>query len=132
MGEDDLKPYAFARQRFSHACSELGKKDRRINQSVLVAIVALSPLRAEDMPRSCQLLYEKVQQLIGQGLWNSDAMSGALASAVGSLPLHRANAAADWIIMAHDSLDKYCGVESRVQVESPPNSVTYHENIDGC
>lgn len=118
MADHDLKPYALARQRFSHACRELGNEDRTTNQCVLEAIVALAPLRAEDMPRSCQLLYENVKQLIGPGLWDSDALGGALASAVKALPLHRANTIIGWMVMARDSLDKHCGVESTIPIES--------------
>lgn len=122
MSDVDLNPYALARQRFSHACGVLNNEALSINHRLIDAVVALAPLRPEDMPRRCQLLYEKVKQLIGPGLWHSDAMAGALTSAVASLPLRQALTATEWIIMASHTLDKHCGVEATTRTDWLRNS----------
>jgi len=110
MQDDDLQPYRFARDRFSHACRELRDPDRDATDRLLASIIALSPLRAEDMPRSCQVLYEKLQALVGASLWSRQVPSGALPTAVRALSLQRKAAAMDLIVMAGRTLDKYCGV----------------------
>ncbi|MEM8814619.1 MAG: hypothetical protein AAFX56_09200 [Pseudomonadota bacterium] len=111
MSDADLKPYSFARERFSHACNELAKTDRAASERLLDAVIALSPLRPEDIPRSCQLLYERLQELIGSSLWAEDVAPGALPAAVRSLPEQRRNIAMDLIAMASETLDKHCGVQ---------------------
>ena len=112
MQDDDLQPYRFARERFTHACRELREPDRNATDRLLASIIALSPLRAEDMPRSCQVLYEKLQELVGASLWSRQVSPGALPTAVRSLPVHRKTAAMELIVMASRTLDKYCGVRS--------------------
>jgi len=110
MRDDDLQPYRFARERFTHACRELCEHDRDATDRLLASIIALSPLRAEDMPRSCQVLYEKVQAVVGASLWDCQVAPGALPNAIRALPLRRKAAAMDLIVMASRTLDKHCGV----------------------
>ncbi len=111
MTDGDLVPYAFARQRFTHACNALANEQRDVRDRVKDAIVALSPLRAEDIPRSCQVLYERLQNLIGPELWDDDATSGTLAAAVNALSMGRMATSIDLIVKASDTLDKHCGIE---------------------
>ena len=110
MQDDDLRPYRFACERFTHACRELRKPDRDASDRLLASIIALSPLRAEDMPRSCQVLYEKLQELVGASLWSLQVSPGALPTAIRALPVRRKTAAMELIVMASRTLDKYCGV----------------------
>ena len=111
MSDDDLVPYAFARQRFTHACDALENERRDVRDRLVDAIVALSPLRAEDIPRSCQVLYERLQDLIGPELWEDDATSGTLVAAVNALSLGRMAAAIELLVKASDTLDKHCGID---------------------
>ena len=122
MHDDDLQPYRFARERFAHACRELRKPDHDPTDRLLASIIALSPLRAEDMPRSCQVLYEKLQALVGASLWSRRVAPGALPTAVRALSLQRKAAAMDLIVMAGRTLDKYCGV---CRTERPSDSTAF-------
>lgn len=110
MPDDDLQPYRFARERFAHAYRELREPDRDSTDRLLASIIALSPLRAEDMPRSCQVLYEQLQKLVGASLWSRQVSPGALPAAIRALSLQRRAAAMELIVMAGRTLDKYCGV----------------------
>ena len=111
MSDGDLVPYAFARQRFTHACDALANERCDVRDRLLDAIVALSPLRAEDIPRSCQVLYERLQHLIGPELWGDDATSGTLVAAVNALSVGRMAVAIELLITASDTLDKHCGID---------------------
>ncbi len=112
MQNVNLTPYAFARARFSHACSELTKASRTPKERLLNAVIALTPLRPEDIPRSCQLLYEEMQQLIGADLWTDNITVGALPAAIRTLPLQHVECAVRFIVMAGETLDKHCGVQA--------------------
>lgn len=112
MCDLNLKPYIFARERFTHACRALTNEQRTVKERLLDAVIALSPLRPEDLPRACQVLHEKMQEIIGVSFWIDSATAGALPAAVRALTLQRAEAAAECIAMANATLDKYCGVQT--------------------
>ncbi len=114
MQDDDLQPYRFARKRFTHACRELAELDRDATDRLLASIIALSPLRAEDMPRSCQVLYEKLQAVVGESLWGRQVPPRALPNAICALSLQQKAAAMELIVMASRTLDKHCGVHRTV------------------
>lgn len=129
MSSDKLIPYAMAQRRFSHACRELVDQTKPVNERLLDAIVALSPLRDEDMPRACQLLYEKIKNRIGPGLWSGDVMAGALATSIRSLPPTRVTDVFQWIVMASEALDKHCSKESGEQTDTINDPVGIAANL---
>ena len=104
-------PFEFARRRFTHASYELKNTDRNIYERLLDALVALAPLKAEDLPRPCRSHYEQVQRLIGIELWSDDATSGTLAPAVRALSSHEVAVAVQLIFLAGDALDKHCDAD---------------------
>lgn len=107
MNLENQKPYEFARGRFLHACFVLMNTDQSIHERLLDAIVALAPLRVEDLPRTCYLFYERVQHLIGAELWSDGATSGSLGLAVRELSEHQAADAVQWILLACETLDEH-------------------------
>ncbi len=106
VNRNDLKPYEFARRRFCHMNLVLSDVDRSVHERLLDALVALAPIRVEDLPRSSHLLFERVQNLVGPTLWLDVATSGSLAPAVRALSVRQAEDAVRWISMAGDILNE--------------------------
>ncbi len=123
METNNRVPFEFARRRFTHASYELRDTDRSIYERLLNALLALAPLNAEDLPRPSRLLYEQVQRLIGSELWSDKATSGTLAPAVRALSNHEVAIAVQLILMAGDSLDRYCDA-SRADAEDRSDAAT--------
>jgi len=122
VNDRDLKPYEFARRRFFHARLILLNADRSVHERLLDALIALAPLRAEDIPRSCSSLYERVQNMVGETLWSNEATSGSLAPAVRALSVCQAKDAVRWIVMSGDRLnDKSTPDSTAVMVPQAQN-----------
>ena len=108
METSNRVPFEFARRRFTHASYELKNTNRNVYERLLDALLALAPLKAEELPRPSRSHYEQVQRLIGLELWSRDATSGTLAPAVRALSSHEVAVAVQLIFMAGDALDKHC------------------------